>query len=148
MAGRKTNVLTGGRARVKIGTKTVGYVSGVSVNVDESTVDIEVLDEVTKKEFAHVRHDVDFSINYFRVSSTADNTLIGLGISSDNVTDVLKRATFDCEFIDTGTNTDNPESKTVVKLLDCAFQGGSGSVDARGVWSGSMNFKAREAKGL
>ena len=148
MAGNKANVITGGRARVIIKGNTVGYISGVNVNVDESTVDIEVLDEVTKKEFAHVRHDVDFSINYFRVnnkSKKVENTLESLELSTNSAPDILKRATFDCEFIDVeGKGGTGP----IVKLLDCAFQGGSGSVDARGVWSGSMNFKAREAKGL
>lgn len=153
-----SQVLTGARGRVRINNRVVGFVGGVNVNVENTLSDVDIMGQMEVGDLAETAHKCTFSINLFKALSDAGvasgsakgefipNTAVAVGIDTSSqangVLPMRDQAFFDVIIED--DQTDQP----VFILEKCKWEGGSGSMDARGIWQGTWNFKCVRGYGL
>lgn len=128
-----TQVFSGPKASIKVNGVKIGFVSSFTVNEDNTLTDIDVLDQLESAEQAETAHKVNFTVNMFKVDA---NAAVALGITPDNIDDMLRQPELTFEVYD------RIEDKVQYTLQRCKYKGGSGSIDARGVWQGVANFGA------
>jgi hypothetical protein len=78
-------------------------------------------------------------VNLFKVD---ENSAQLLGLSPQNIRDILTQPELTMEVYD------SIGDKVQYEVSGVKFEGGSGSLDARGVWQGVWNFKGRIGRGL
>jgi hypothetical protein len=153
-----SQVITGARGRVRINDKVVGFVGGVNVTVENTLTDVDIMGQLEVGDLAETAHKCNFSINYFKAVSDAgvasasakgefvpnSATAIGIDTSSQasGVLPMRDQAYFEVVLED--DQTDEP----IFILEKCKFEGGTGQVDARGLWQGTWNFRALRGYGL
>lgn len=151
-------VMTGARGKVVINGKVVGFVGGVNVTVEDTLADVDILGQLEVGDLAETGHKCNFSINYFKAladqaTATAPakgefipNTATAIGIDTSSQANGLgsmrSQTYFDVELVDQLTDT------TIFKMEKCKFEGGTGQMDARGIWQGTWNFRAIRGYGL
>lgn len=133
------NVFTGAKALIKLDNVVLAYVSGITINHENRLEEIPQLDDLQVAEYAENGHRCSFTISLFK---TNNNSAATLGLDPLNIKDILTQPELLVEVID--EETDLP----VYTMTGVKFQGGQGSVDARGVWLGSWNFVARRGRGI
>lgn len=132
-----TQSKSGSRLSINIaGFGPVAFASSYNLSIDNTLNDIDVLDQLDVAEFAETAHKVNGSINRFKIDDDAANQL---GIDPSNLDALFSRGDLSIDIIDRITGN------SVSSLIGVKFSGGSGSVDARGVWTGSWNFKAKRS---
>lgn len=134
-----SEVLTGSKASLKLNGVKVAFVGGVQVTEENTLTDIDVLDQLEVAEHAETAHKVSFSCNLFK---TASNTAQSLGLSPNNLRDQLSQGELTMEIYN------SVEDRIEYTVSGVKWEGGSGNVDARGVWQGTWNFKGRIGRGL
>jgi hypothetical protein len=134
-----SKVLTGSKAALKINGQKVGYVGGVNITEDNTLTDIDVLDQLEVAELAETAHKVSFSCNMFKIDG---NATAQLGIAPGQLKDILTQPELTMELYNT------VDDRVEYTISGVKWQGGSGSVDARGVWQGTWNFKGRVGRGM
>lgn len=134
-----TKTKTGSRLAVKLNGVKIAFASGINITHENSLQDIEVLDQLEVAEFAETAHRVTGSINLFKVDENAANAF---GIDPRNIDDLLGQPELVLEVYD------RLDDKVIYEITGVKFEGGTGSVDARGVWTGVWNFKGRRGFGL
>lgn len=162
-----SQVITGARGRVKINGQVVGFVGGVNVTVEDTLTDVSIMGQLHEGDLAETGHKCNFSMNVFRsvtdagvispeaAGATVVNSAAAMGIDSSFTTDqatgevkpgevntMRSQAYFDVDLEDELTG------KSFFALRSCKFEGGSGQMDARGVWQGTWNFRALKGYGL
>lgn len=153
-----SQVFTGARGRVKIGGKLVGYVGGVNVTIENTLTDVDVMGQLEVADLAETGHKCNFSINVFKALSNAsinspaalgetapNNSAKKVGIDSSDAGTVLPlrtQAYFNVEI------EDDESGAVIFYLVNCKWEGGTGQVDARGLWQGTWNFRAQKGHGL
>lgn len=144
-------IFTGAKAIIQIGGVTVGFASGVNVNQEDTLTDADILGQLEVGDLAETGHKVNASVNYYKAVENADGSgseiqtanLIGIDVSeAQGIASKRNTVYFDMLILD--DTTEEP----VYKCADCKFEGGSGQVDARGVWQGTWNFRSRKGFGL
>jgi hypothetical protein len=133
-----SQVATGIKLSFKINGRKVAFASAVSINEDNAVADIDVLDQPDVAELAETGHKVNFTVNKFKVDGTSAEDL---GLRPTNIEDLIRQGELTCEVY----NRDTDEVEYT--LIGVKWTGGSGSVDARGVWQGTWNFRARRGGG-
>ena len=134
-----SKVFTGSKASFKLNGQKVAFVGSINITHENTLTDIDVLDQLEVAEHAETGHKVSFTINLFKVD---ENTAELLGLDPRNIRDILSAPELTMEVFDSIGETVRYEVSGV------KFEGGSGSVDARGVWQGTWNFKGRIGHGL
>ena len=134
-----SKVLTGSKSALKINGSKIGYAGGVNINEDNTLTDIDVLDQLEVAEHAETAHKVSFSCNMFKIDG---NATAQLGISPNNIKDIMTQPELTMELYNT------VEDRVEYTISGVKWEGGSGSVDARGVWQGTWNFKGRIGRGM
>lgn len=134
-----SKVLTGSKAALKLNGVKVAFVGSVTVNEDNTLTDIDVIDQLEVAEHAETAHKVSFTCNLFKIDG---NSVSQLGIRPDNIRDILTQPELTMELYN------SVEDRVEYTISGVKFEGGSGSVDARGVWQGTWNFKGRIGSGL
>jgi hypothetical protein len=134
-----SKVLTGSKAALKINGTKVAYVGGVNINEENTLTDIDVLDQLEVAELAETAHKISFTCNLFKIDG---NGTAQLGIAPGQLKDILTQPELTMELYNT---VDNRVEYTISGVK---WEGGSGSVDARGVWQGTWNFKGRIGRGM
>ena len=134
-----SKALTGSRASVKLNGVKVAFASGLNVNVENTLTDIDVLDQLETAEFAETGHKCNFSVNLFKID---ENSAEDFGFDPANIDELLSQAELTFEVFD------RLEDKVRFTITGVKNEGGSGTMDARGVWNGTWNFKGRRGKGL
>lgn len=144
-----SQIFTGAKARIEVGGNVIGFAGGVNVNQENTLTDVDILGQLEVGDLAETGHKCNFSVNYFKANNpdnAADNqTTQSLGLENDEATglDPLRNTTyFDVIIFDDVTD------EQIYKMVDCKFEGGSGQVDARGIWQGTWNYRARKGFGL
>lgn len=134
-----SKVLTGSKGALKINGQKIAFVGGVNVNEENTLTDIDVLDQLEVAEQAETGHKVSFSCTVFKVdgNSTAD-----LGLSPANLRDILSQPELTMEIYN------SVEDRVEYTMSGVKWEGGTGSMDARGVWQGNWNFKGRIGRGM
>jgi len=134
-----SKVFTGAKGALKLNGVKVAFVGSVTINEENTLTAIDVMDQLEVAEHAETGHVVGFSCNLFKIDANAANAL---GLSPDNLSDVLSQGELSMELYNT------VEDRNEYTMTGVKWEGGSGSVDARGVWQGSWNFKGRIGRGL
>lgn len=134
-----SQTLSGSRGALKINGQKIAWVGGVDVTEDDALTRIEVLDQLQSAELAETGHTVEFTANYFKV---AGQTTSDLGLSPANLSDILSQPELTMEIYDSVTGN------TVYTITGVKFNGGSGSMEARGVWTGQWKFMGLIGRGL
>ena len=134
-----SKVLSGSKASLKLNGVKVAFVGSISVTEDNTLTDIDVLDQLEVAEHAETAHKVSFTCNLFKIDG---NSASQLGIRPDNIRDILTQPELTMELYN------SVEDRVEYTISGVKFEGGSGSVDARGVWQGTWNFKGRVGSGL
>jgi hypothetical protein len=129
-----SKVLTGSRASVKIQGVKVAFAGSWNVTQENTLTDIDVLDQLQVAELAETGHKVNCSMNLFKVDANAS---VAIGLETTNIDDLLNQAELTIELYD------RLEDKVQYLITGAKFEGGSGSIDARGVWNGVWNFRGR-----
>jgi len=134
-----SKVLTGSKASLKLNGVKVAYVGGLQITEDNTLTDIDVLDQLEVAEHAETAHKVSFTCNLFKIDG---NSVSQLGIRADNIRDIMSQPELTMEVYN------SIDDRVEYTASGVKFEGGSGSIDARGVWNGTWNFKARIGSGL
>lgn len=135
-------ILTGAKALVRINGQVIAFAGGINVNQENTLADVDVLGKLEVGDLAETGHRVTFSVNYFKVVNPAvAQNAQQVGIEAAILSDMRNQTYFQIEIIDDAENV-------IYNLSDCKFEGGSGQVDARGLWQGVWNFRARKGAGL
>jgi hypothetical protein len=134
-----SKVFTGSKASLKLNGAKVAFVGSVNINHENTLTDIDVLDQLDVAEHAETGHKVSFTCNLFKVDENAASLL---GLDPANLDDILSQPELTMEVFD------RVGDKVQYTMSGVKWEGGSGSVDARGVWQGVWNFKGRRGRGL
>jgi len=148
-----SKVLTGAKAVIKLDNFPLVLVSSLTINHENRLEEIPQLDDLLVAEHAENGHRCSFSVNVFKVNRQAAKDL-GLSGSTNaadfgfdplDIRELFLQPELICEVFDS-SNTKRPEVIYIMKGVK--FSGGTGTVDARGVWTGTWNFVARQGRGI
>lgn len=134
-----SKVFTGSKAALKLNGVKVAFVGSVNINEENTLTDVDVLDQLEVAEHAETGHKVSFTCNLFKIDG---NSVSQLGLQPDSLSEVLSQPELTMELYN---STDDRVEYTISGVK---WEGGSGSVDARGIWQGTWNFKGRIGRGL
>ena len=134
-----SQVLTGAKASVKLNGTKVAFASGVNITHENTLTDIDVLDQLEVAEHAETGHKVSFSVNLFKIDGNAASDF---GLDPADINDILTQGELTFEVFN------RINEKVEYTMTGVKFEGGTGTVDARGVWQGTWNFKGRRGRGL
>lgn len=82
---------------------------------------------------------MSFTCTLFKIDG---NSTTQLGISPENLRDILTQPEMTMELYNT------VEDRIEYTISGVKWEGGDGSLDARGVWSGTWRFKGRIGRGM
>lgn len=134
-----SKVLTGSKAALKLNGVKVGFVGSVQINEENTLTDIDVIDQLEVAELAETAHKVSFTCNLFKIDG---NTISQLGIQPDNIRAIMTQPELTMELYN------SVDDRVEYTISGVKWEGGSGSLDARGVWQGTWNFKGRIGRGM
>lgn len=132
-------VFTGSKASLKLNGVKVAFIGSVTVNEENTLTPIDVIDQLEVAEHAETGHVVSFTCNLFKIDGNSANQL---GLSPDNIRDILTQPELTMEIYN------QVDDRVEYVMTGVKWEGGSGSVDARGVWQGTWNFRGRIGRGL
>lgn len=155
-------VITGAKAIVKISGETLAFVTGVSVNQENRLEEIAELDKLEVAEYAENGHRCSITVNTIKLAGDAN--LGGTAISNiaqsisqdfaDDLRKILLQPEMIIEVVETvpvldgqGNIVDFTENAIYIGY-GAKFEGGTGQLDARGVWQGNWTFKCRRGVGI
>lgn len=155
-------VITGARALIKLSGDVVAFAAGVSVTHENRLDEIAQLDDIIVGEYAENGHRCSVSIDMFKL--TSDAQIGGQSIANSanfyglNPEDDIKKLLLQPEIIieivdevpvrDANNNIIDYNQAAIYTAYGAKFEGGDGAMDARGVWRGRWNFKARYGVGF
>jgi len=134
-----SQTLSGSRASLKLNGVKVAFVGSLNVNHENTLTPIDVLDQLEVAEHAETGHVVGFSCNLFKVDANAAKAL---GLDPDNLDDILVQPEMTMEVYDRVGDV------VAYSMSGIKWSGGTGAIDARGVWQGTWNFVGRRGQGL
>ena len=134
-----SEVFTGSKASLKLNGVKVAFIGGINITEENTLTDIDVIDQLEVAEHAETGHKVSFSCNLFKVAA---NSAQSLGLSPSNLRDQLSQGELTMEVYN------STQDRVEYTISGVKWGGGSGSVDARGEWSGTWEFKGRIGRGL
>lgn len=134
-----SKVFTGPKASLKLNGVKVAFVGSVNITEENTLTDIDVLDQLEVAEHAETAHKVSFTCNLFKIDG---NSAQSLGLSPTQIRDILTQPELTMEVYN------SVDDRVEYTISGVKWEGGSGSVDARGVWQGTWNFKGRIGRGL
>lgn len=134
-----SRVFTGAKAQILIDGIPLVFVSSITINHENRLEEIPQLDNLEVAEYAENGHRCSFTINLFKVN---ENAAALFDLDPVNIKELLLQQEMIVQVLDETTG------EPVYEMLGVKSEGGTGSLDARGVWQGSWNFKARRGRGL
>lgn len=134
-----SQVLTGSKASVKLNGVKVAFASGVNITHENTLTDIDVLDQIEVAEHAETGHKVSFSVNLFKIDG---NAAADFGLDPADINELLSQGELTMEVFN------RIDGRVEYTMSGVKFEGGTGTMDARGVWQGTWNFRGRRGRGL
>lgn len=134
-----SRVFTGSKAALKLNGVKVAFVGSVNINEENTLTDIDIIDQLEVGEHAETGHKVSFSCNLFKIDG---NSAQQLGLSPNDLREILTQPELTMELYN------SVDERVEYLMTGVKWEGGSGSLDARGVWQGTWNFKGRIGRGL
>jgi hypothetical protein len=124
--------ISGSRLAVNVNAQPVAFSSSFTVNQENTLLDVNVLDQLEVAELANVGIKVNCTLNIFKVDQALLQEL-GVDYTTDP-SELFALPSVNFDIIDQNGNTQ-------YSIMGIKFEGGSGSADARGVWTGTWNFR-------
>lgn len=149
-----SQVITGARGHIKLNGLIVGFVGGVNVTVEDTLTDVDVLGQLDVGDLAETAHKCNFSINIFKaVDGSNSAAALGFDTSFTSANGAVVTGDINTMRNQTAFNVDivRDEGNSEVAfftLVGCKSEGGTGQMDARGIWQGTWNFKATRGYGI
>lgn len=143
-------IFTGAKAKIFINDQLVGYVGGLNVNQENTLTDVDIIGQLEVGDLAETGHKINFSINYFKAVAGNDgtgdqvDTAASLGLdtaAADGIASMRNQAYFNVVIQD-------DQDREIYKIEEAKWEGGTGQIDARGVYNGTWNYRARKGYGL
>lgn len=134
-----SQVFTGSKGCVKVNGVKVAFLGGIEIDEENSLTEIEVMDQLESAELAETGHKVSASCTMYKIDG---NATFQLGIAPKNLKDILTQGELTVEVYNT------VDDRVEYTMTGVKWGGGSGSVDARGVWQGRWNLKGRIGRGM
>lgn len=134
-----SRVFTGSKGSLKLNGVKVAFVGSVNINEENTLTDVDVIDQLEVAEHAETGHKCSFSCNLFKIDG---NTAQQLGLSPNDIREILSQPELTMELYN------SVDDRVEYTMSGVKWEGGSGSLDARGVWQGTWNFKGRIGRGL
>jgi hypothetical protein len=134
-----SQVFTGSKASLKLNGQKVAFVGSINITQELTLTDIDVLDQLEIGEAAETGFKCNFTANLFKIDT---NSAASLGLETSNISDFLSQGEMTMEVYD------SIGDKVQFTMKRVKWEGGSGSVDARGVYQGVFNFKGVTSTGL
>jgi hypothetical protein len=132
-------VTTGSKCSVKVNGVKVAYIGGIEVDEENALTAIEVLDQLEAAELAETGHSVSASFTMYKIDG---NATFQVGLAPQNLSDILTQPEV---IIEIYNSVDNRVEYTI---QGAKWKGGSGSLDARGVWNGRWSIQGRIGRGM
>ncbi len=155
-------VITGARGLVKLSGDVIFFAGGISVDHENRLKEIPQLDSQEVAEWMENGHRCSVTIRSFKLASDASIGGQKIGNSAatfsldheDDLRQILLQPEMIIEIVDSvpikdanGNIVDYNEVATYT-AFGAKFAGGTGELDARGIWNGTWNFKARRGTGI
>lgn len=134
-----SQVFSGSKASLKLNGQKIAFVGSVNITQENTLTAIDVLDQLEVAELAETAHICSFTCNLFKIDANAASQF---GLDPANIDDILTQPELTMEVYD------RIGDKSQYIMSGVKWEGGSGSVDARGVWNGSWSFKGKRGRGL
>ncbi len=134
-----SKALSGSKACLKFNGIKVAFISGLNFNHENTLQRVSVIDQLEDAEIAVVGHQCSFSVDFFRIDA---NAAAALGLDPDNLDDLLSMPGLTAEIYN---RIDDRVEWTVNGVK---FGGGSGSLTAKNLYSGSWNFEGIRSRGV
>lgn len=134
-----SKTLSGSKASLKLDGIKVAFVGSLNITQENTLTPVDIIDQLEVGEHAETGHVVSFTCNIFKVD---ENAAKALGLDPDNLDDILSASELTMEVYD------RIADKVAYNMSGVKFGGGSGSLDARGIWTGTWNFVGRRGQGL
>ena len=147
-------VVTGANAKIKYMGGEMLYASSVSVEHEMRLEEIPQLDVLTVAEYAENGHRCTITVNFLKLvpdlvddsGAATDNTANGMGLDDPNE---LKAILLQPKgFIEVFCDDANGKERLVYIGYGAKFAGGSGTVNARGIWEGVYTFRCERGTGI
>ena len=131
---------SGAKVRLNIDGKDIAYATNVSFTINHNVQPIEVIGDHRIKEHLELGVTVEFSCSMFRVNKKA---AIALGLSP-TIESFLQQPSLTATIINTAVINDPQQpslsESTFITLMGLKMVSRSGSVDARGAFTETLNF--------
>lgn len=134
-----SRVFTGPKGSLKLNGQKVAFVGSITINEENTLTPIDVIDQLEVAEHAETAHIVSFSCNLFKI---VENTAQALGLSPQDINEILAQPELTMEVYN------RIDDRVEYVMTGVKWEGGSGTLDARGVWQGTWNFRGRIGRGL
>ena len=130
-------VLGGHTARILLGGQDVGFVQGLTWNVDAGIQEVFVLGSVEAQEHQQVHYAVSGELTRYYVRNViVDNTALGARTAAD----MIATGTFDLQAIDTVSG------QTIITLEGCTLASKSSGLQAGSLVSQRFSFRALKTR--
>lgn len=134
-----SQTLTGSKASVKLNGTKIAFASGVNITHENTLTDIDVLDQPEVAEHAETGHKCSFSVNLFKIDG---NAAADFGLDPADINEILSQGELTMEIYN------RIDGRVEYTMTGVKFEGGTGTLDARGVWQGTWNFRGRRGRGI
>lgn len=133
-----SQVLSGAKAELKINGTTVAFLSGVSVDIANTLTEINVIGKLEAEELAETGHTASATVNVYKVNGNAVRDVFGSDVG--DLQAILRQGDATLEVYN------NVDDRVEVSIDRIKWESGNGTLDARGVWTGSWNLKGITGK--
>lgn len=128
-----SEVLSGAKAELKINGTTVAFLSGVSVDIANTLTEINVIGQLEAAELAETGHTASATVNVYKVNGNAVRDIFGN--DTGDLQAILSQGDATLEIYN------NVDDRVEVVINRVKWESGNGTLDSRGVWTGSWNLK-------
>lgn len=150
-------VITGAKAYIKLSGDLIAFAAGVSVTHENRLEEIPQLDDLEVAEYAENGHRCSVNITSIKLASNASQQNNAASFNLDfngDIKQILLQGEMIIEIVEAVPTKDASGQITsysevgIYTAFGAKFEGGSGQLDARGIWQGAWSFKARRGFGI
>lgn len=131
---------SGAKAELKIDGVTVVFLSGISVDIANTLTNVPVIGQLQDAELVETGHSASATINNYKVNGNAVRDVFGHDVG--DLEAVLRQGDVTMELYN------NVDDRVEVVIEKVKWESGNGTMDARGLWTGSWNLKGLKGKFL
>ena len=146
-------VVTGAKAQVGFSDGInafvpIAFASSINITHENRLEEIPQLDSYEVVEYAPNGHRCNFTVNFFKLFDAASNQYLDsrfYNLDSTDITTLLIQPELIFQVI---SEEADGEVRVLYEMTGVSFEGGTGQVDARGLWTGTWRFRARRGIGI